>query len=181
MPMIDFQQVKADHPIMTVAERLGLTLKKDGQTFRGPCPSGAEGERKFVITPAKQAWYSFAAQKGGDVISLVSFVKGIGLKEAAAWIAGDTSVPEKKKRDAPAEKEPSGEERGFKPLDYLQHDHDAVVALGFDPEFAKAVGLGYAPRGVMRGTIAVPVRNSNGTLLGYIGVTEARLPSNWTL
>lgn len=178
--MIDFQEVKAAHPITEVADRLGLTLKKDGAALRGKCPSGAEGERKFVITPAKGAWYSFAAQKGGDCISLVAFVKGIGLKDAAAWIIGDNE-PEKKKPKA-AEGEPAAKpSEGFKPLDYLQYDHEAVIAVGFDPDVAMKLGIGYAPRGVMRGTIAIPVRDSNGKLCGYVGVTDAKLPSNWHL
>lgn len=180
MAYLDFEAIKASNPIDQAAIQLGLALKKQGQAFRSACPTGQGDERSLVITPAKGAWYSFAAQKGGDVIALVAFVKGISPKEAAQWLQGDTQ-PEKKKQEEPVKEQSRGEERGFQPLDYLQYDHDAVVALGFDPEFAKAVGIGYAPRGVMRGTIAVPVRNSNGTLLGYIGVTDAKLPSNWQI
>lgn len=180
MSYLDFDTIKQEHPIDAVATQLGLKLKPHGAQLRGECFSGKGGERALVITPAKQAWYSFGINKGGDCIALVGHVMGLSPKEAAEWLQGDAQ-PEKKKREEPVKEEPRGEERGFKPLDYLQCDHEAVIALGFDPEFAKAVGLGYAPRGVMRGTIAVPVRNSNGTLLGYIGVTDAKLPSNWQI
>ncbi|MGX7894391.1 CHC2 zinc finger domain-containing protein [Tsuneonella sp. HG222] len=181
MPYLDFAAIKEDHTIESVADRLGLELKKNGAQLRGPCPSGKGGERALVITPEKGAWYSFGLNKGGDCISLVSLVHGLSPKDAAAWIVGDQQ-PEKKKPEA-AEKERAAEEpsEGFKPLEYLVSDHDAVTALGFDPTFAASVGIGYAPRGVMRGTIAVPVRSSKGKLLGYIGVTDAKLPSNWHL
>ncbi len=77
---IDFAEVKEQHTIEDVAQRLGLTLKKHNNQLRGPCPSGAEGDRKFVITPAKSLWYSFAVGKGGDVIALVQFVNNVSAK-----------------------------------------------------------------------------------------------------
>lgn len=169
----DFAKIKDEHPVEKVAERLGIALKKHGQQFRGNCPSGEGDERALVITPAKGAWYSFVAQKGGDCISLVSFARGISLKEAAAWIVGNqATVPEKSARgDKPT--------AGFQPLDYLETDHEAVVALGIEPEDAKRIGCGFAPRGIMKGKIAWPVRLTDGTLIGYIGLTDVLLPSNW--
>lgn len=172
---LDFEEIKERHPIEQVAERLGLQLKKSGNQLRGPCPSGATGDRKFVITPAKGKWYSFAEEKGGDVIALVAFVNNVSQKEAAAWLAGDT-VPEKKRSERPS---PERGERGFSPLTYLQADHEAVEALGFDQADAERLGVGYAPRGILRGTVAVPIRTEDGTLAGYIGITEAILPTEW--
>jgi DNA primase len=180
MPMLDFAQIKQEHSIVSVAERLNLALKKDGATLRGECPSGAPGDRKFVITPAKNIWYSFAAQKGGDVIALVAFVKGISQREAAAWIVGDTEPEKKKPEPTRTEKVEAGQpSEGFQPLPYLVPDHEMVIAVGFDPDFAATHGIGYAPRGVMRGYVAIPVRDSKGKLLGYCGVHEAKLPTSW--
>lgn len=169
---LDFAKIKAEHSIESVASRLGLKLKPHGQAFRCQCPSGEGDERGMAITPAKQAFYSFPAQKGGDCISLVAFVRGCSPKEAAAWIQGQATQPEK---SAQAER-PS---QGFQPLDYLQHDHDAVIALGFDPDDAKRLGIGFAPRGVLKGTVALPVRTEDGKLSGYVGVTDAKLPPRW--
>jgi hypothetical protein len=36
-----------------------------------------------------------------------------------------------------------------------------------------------ANRGIMRGHVAVPIRLQDGTLAGYIGITEAKLPPRW--
>lgn len=169
---LDFEQIKKDNDIVDVAKQLGLNLLKKQDQLRGRCPSGDGGDRGFVITPAKQAWYSFAAKKGGDVIALVSFVKGIPAKEAAHFLAGDTR-PEKKQKSV------QGDERGFKALDYLIADHEAVQALNLDTVDAERFGIGYAPRGVMRGHVAFPIRNASGELAGYVGVTKAKLPSAW--
>lgn len=168
---LDFQKIKAEHPIERVAERLGLKLTKRGEQLRGQCPSGEGDDRALVITPAKGQWYSFSAQKGGDCISLVAFVKGLPLKDSALWIAGEAPEPEKSTSAEPSE--------GFKALDYLDAEHEAVVALGFEPQDAKRLGIGYAPRGILRGSVAIPVRTEQGRLAGYIGVTDAKLPPKW--
>lgn len=177
MAFLDFQKIKEDNPIEQVAERLGLELTVVGKQRRGPCPSGGGDERGFVITPEKQAWYSFAKETGGDVIALVSFVRGVSPKEAAQFLAEESTVPEKKNTPSPNQSKPS---EGFKPLDYLDPDHEAVIALGFDPKDAERLGVGFAPRGLMRGMVAIPVRLDDGTLCGYVGATELKLPPKWS-
>lgn len=175
---IDFEAVKAANPIDQVAERLGLDLKKAGQALRGPCPSGEGGERSLVITPAKGVWYSFALQKGGDVLALVQLINDCSAKQAAQFLSGTVPL---EKAAKPSPEEGSEARGGFTPLPYLEPDHIAVEALGLDPADAEALGIGYAPRGTMRGTIAIPIRTENGTLAGYIGITEAKLPPKWEI
>lgn len=177
MSFFDFKEVKENHSILDVAQRLGLELKQASNQWRGKCPSGADGDRKFVITPAKGVWYSFAVGKGGDVIALVEFVNNVSAREAAAWIMGDTA-PEKKPVTASTLGGKSSE--GFSPLQYLEPRHPAVEALGIEPDVAELLGIGFCPRGVLKGTVAVPVRNSDGTIAAYIGLTEiAKLPPKW--
>ena len=165
---IDCSEVKATNPIEEVAERLGLTMTKNGNQLRGQCPSGEGDDRGLVITPTKGVWYSFPAQKGGDCISLVSFTKGIGSKESAQWIL---------EGQQPKESIPRGS--GFKELEYLETDHPAVQALGFDEGDAKLFGIGYCPKGIFKGLVAVPIRILDGTLVGYIGITDCKLPKQW--
>jgi hypothetical protein len=42
------------------------------------------------------------------------------------------------------------------------------------PKTHKQLGIGFANKGLMRGTVVVPIRAEDGTLVGYIGATEAR-------
>jgi hypothetical protein len=47
--------------------------------------------------------------------------------------------------------------------------------------FAKALGIGFCSKGVLGGYVAVPLRLPDGTVAGYIGVQEVKLPSRWNL
>lgn len=174
MSYLDFSEIKNKYPIEAVAVRLGLILTPHNNQLRGACPSGEGDKRSLVITPSKAVWFSFAKQVGGDVIKLVEFTKNLSAKESAEWITNQT-VP-----TVPAEESPEAKPCvGFKPLDYLEANHPAVEALGFDPEVAEKLNIGYAPRGILKGTVAIPVRLADGTLCGYLGITEATLPPEW--
>jgi hypothetical protein len=166
----------ATTPYNTFAQTIALltlTLKQTNTGWRGPCPCGNGGDRALVVTEGKGA-YCFGAQKGGDQIWLVSHAKDIPVKEAAELLAN------KPERKSTSTAEPvTGTVTGFKPLD-LEYDHPAVAALGFSPEDAEQLGIGYAGRGIMKGLVALPIRLSDGTLAGYVGVEEiAKLPPRW--
>ncbi len=180
MALLDFEEIKANNPIGDVAHRLGLNLNKSGASMRGKCPTcESSGDRNLAITPDKGLYYCFTAGKGGDVIALVAHTKGLNIKDAAAWLQGAASQDSPKGQRS-KEKETGGEAGGgFKPLDYLEPGHDAVVALGIDPGDADRIGIGFAPRGMMKGLVAVPIRLTDGKLVGYIGLTEAKLPGSW--
>lgn len=174
MSYLDFAEIKNKYPIEEVAKRLGLVLIPHNNQLRGACPSGEGDKRSLVITPSKGVFFSFAKGIGGDVIKLVEFTKSISAKESAEWITGAT-VP-----TVPAVENPEAKPRGgFKPLDYLEADHPAVLALGFEPDVAEKLKIGFAPRGIMKGTVAIPVRLADGTLAGYLGIREAILPPEW--
>jgi hypothetical protein len=53
--------------------------------------------------------------------------------------------------------------------------------LGCPKDTAEALGIGYAPKGMMKGYVAIPIRLPTGELIGYIGVTEAKLPKEFHL
>lgn len=171
MSFVNFEEVKATNPISEVVERLGLNLNKSGKSLRGKCPTcESGGDRNLVVTPEKGVYFCFTDGRGGDQLQLVAHAKGISVKDAAAWLQGAEPAKEKKGK---------GAGKGFAPLDYLEHDHEAVIALGFEPDDAERLGIGFAPRGVLKGTVAVPVRLSDGTLSGYVGIQEAKLPPSW--
>lgn len=176
---INFEVVKASVKIADVADALGFDLKEKNNQLRGSCIVCEKGgPRAFCITPEKERFYCFGCQTGGDCIALAAHVKGVHPKEAAFWIAEHFGIHSEEKKQQVEHTEISG----FRELDYLEPEHEAVEALGIEPDVARAIGCGYAKRGVMRGTVAWPVRLPDGTLIAYVGLTDiAKLPPKWQL
>lgn len=57
-------------------------------------------------------------------------------------------------------------------MTYLEPDHELVRALGLDAETCTAFGAGYAPKGILRGRLAIPIHDwRSGTLVAYCGQT----------
>jgi CHC2 zinc finger len=166
---IDFPDLKARISIEQAAQMLGLNLTKHGSQFRGSCPVHGGGDRTLVVTPGK-GFYCFAEKQGGDQISLVAHCRQMPVRDAAAWmldgIGGSAPKPVKEKMPAAPQRPPNG----LKALDYLQHDHESVKALGLAPETVQAWGAGFAAKGIMRGRFAVPIHDREGTLLAYVGI-----------
>lgn len=184
MPFIDFSELKEKVSFGSAIDLLNLRMKKAGAQWRGPCPKcETGGDRSLVITEGR-GFFCFAEKKGGDVIALTAHILGMQARDAAQELATRAGiVPVQKGTVQKKSTVPESEEgeRGLTPLSYLEHAHDAVVALGFDPEWCEHHGVGYAPRGVCRGSVAIPFRDAQGVLLGYIGVEDITyIPPNFT-
>ena len=164
MTYIDFAQLKQDVSIEQVLSMLEVDLKKSGNQLRGTCPiHDGENDRQFVVTPSKGVFYCFGdCEAGGDIIELVSRVRQISHKEAAQAIAEQFGISAPKSQEKPQE--------GFKPLSYLQNDHKDVLAMGVSCETLQHFGAGYAPKGIHRGKLAIPIFAEEGELLAYVGV-----------
>ena len=168
---IDISELKQRVTIEQAAEWLGLTVKKSGGQLRGVCPVCKDGgDRALVITPAKGLHYCFGkCRKGGDAISLAASVRGCTLREAAAFLAEKAGGPNTSDSARHTSPQPRTEEGRLKPLDYLQAEHEAVQALGVSAGTCRHFGAGFAPKGIMRGRLAIPVHDRAGVLLAYCG------------
>ncbi len=183
--MADFALLKERVSLEQAAQQLGLTMRSTGAQLRGPCPAcNSGGDRALVITPAKGLFYCFASGIGGDLVSFWGHIKKCSPADAGNQIAAAFGIGNKSS-SAPVQEctvpttSPSPD--ALKPLDYLVAAHPAVQAVGFDEQTAAALGIGFAPKGMMKGLVAVPLRLPDGTLVGYAGITEARLPSSFRI
>ena len=172
---IDFADLKQSVTIEQVAQMLGVKLKPNGQHLRGECPVCKQGgDRAFTITPAKGVYFCFGkCQQGGDMLSLVARVRGCDVKRAAEIVAehfGKRSEAAVAPTNGPVTTPPSPDANKLKPLDYLVAEHETVQRLGVSAETAREWGAGFAPKGIMRGRFAVPVKNLAGELIAYVGV-----------
>src|ERR1035437_10503579 len=172
MPFVDFAELKARVSIEQAVAMLSLSLNKAGAQLRGPCPTcNAGGDRALVVTPDKGLFYCFAAKAGGDQIALAAHIKGLKTSEAASFLSGNSTVPVPRNRTVPGTVPPAPPEKGFRALDYLQPQHEAVQGLGISKETAEAFGAGGGPAGHPRRRLAIPIHDRDGTLLAYCGRT----------
>ena len=164
---VDFKNVRDNVQIDRVAEWLGLKLTKKfmSEQLRGTCPLHRGGPRALVITPSKNRYYCFAPEcrEGGDAVQLTAKVRQIALRDAALALQAHFLDYHQKvgTADNPLHK-----------IDYLQHEHGGVQDLGIAPEIARALGIGYAPKGTMIKRVLFPIRTEYGKLVGYIGYNK---------
>jgi DNA primase len=186
---IDFKELKQRVSVEDVVEMLGLNLAQSGEDnqYRGSCPRCDDGgDRALVVTPGR-GYYCFSAKAGGDCIALAAHILDLPMKDAALHIVERADDELERKPKPEQKKEPETEKpdaEPLQPLTYLRHKHDAVQALGIDADIAESLGIGYARKGIMRGRVAIPIREDDGTLVGYCGFCEGadpplKLPKNF--
>lgn len=173
MNFVDFAELKSRVNITQVLEMLGIELKPSGQQLRGLCPiHNGNNPRGFVVTPEKGVWYCFGdCGKGGDLIELYARVKEVSTKDAAIAIATRFGLAKDGKKDEKLE-EPK-RNGTLKPLDYLVTDHESLKPLNLASATLSHFGAGFAPRGIMRGRLAIPIHDAQGVLIAYVGVAVA--------
>lgn len=66
---------------------VALTPKANGTRLVARCPFHRGDDRpSFMVTPAKNVWYCFGCQKGGDVISYVMHLHSLNFVSAVRWL-----------------------------------------------------------------------------------------------
>lgn len=150
----NFEELKRATTIEYVASWLGLELKLVNNQLRGPCPRKG-GTRSLVVTPSISSFYCHHpdCKVGGDSLALIAHTHDIDVREAALSLQNHLW--------------PKGE---LKELEYLKAQCERVQTLGLPAHVARAIGAGYAPRGIMAGRIAIPLRTPSGKLVAYVGI-----------
>jgi DNA primase len=151
------EQVKDRSDIMAiVSER--VSLKKAGASWKGLCPFHSEKTPSFQVDPAKQVFYCFGCNEGGDVLKFIMKTEGLSFGEALRDLAGRVGV---------SLPEPSGDARESRLAERMMAAN-AEASLWFksqlagkegaagreyvakrkvDPPAAQRFALGYAPGG----------------------------------
>lgn len=167
-------------------------LKRDGNKLVGPCPiHKGDSPRSFHVDLEKNLWHCFTkCQKGGNQIDLVVAMEDCSIRDAAlklqAFFGATSEKPSvseqgsgSEKRDLPQPErkaEQTSEEEApaeNPPLDVklsLAPDHPHLIQdRGLKVETVQHFGIGYCSRGILRGMIAIPIHDDEGTLVAYAG------------
>ena len=131
-----------------------VELKKAGSRWLGRCPFHQEKTPSFSVNPALQLWYCFGCGKGGNVIDFVMERDNLTFWDAMVALAKRHNIPI-------PEKSPEETAEGVHCLALLEANQHArrffvqqleksdrakaYVEKRWGLEFAKTVGIGYAP------------------------------------
>lgn len=140
-----------------------VTLKPAGVgSMKGLCPFHDERTPSFHVRPPVGLWHCFGCGEGGDVISFVQKLHGMGFAEAVEHLAGRAGVQLRYEEGGPSR---PGEEPGRRQRLLEAHRHAAafyaeqllspaaaparafLAERDFDREVAETFGLGFAPPG----------------------------------
>jgi hypothetical protein len=94
MSKIDTDKLLGRVDMISLAEHLGATLKRNGREMRGACPihSGAKNETSFRVTDDGR-WNCFSnCNIGGDAIALVKATENVDFLGAVEYLAEYTHV-----------------------------------------------------------------------------------------
>lgn len=69
-----------------------IELKRAGRNFKGLSPFGNEKTPSFMVSPDKQIWHDFSANKGGDIFTFVMEMEGVDFKGAIEILARKAGV-----------------------------------------------------------------------------------------
>jgi len=93
MPWINTDALKRDYPVEEIIERYGIELGSSGRVLIGRCPFHDDGGRpNLYVYPSTESWYCYRCSVGGDVITFVERIEGVGFCEAVVRLTGERPV-----------------------------------------------------------------------------------------
>lgn len=154
--MIDFDAIRAQHPIADVVGRF-IDLRRAGSEYVGLCPFHADRSPSFYVNPRKAKAFCMSCHWQGDVIDFVAGVDSVDLAEAARRLGHD-ELPVDRPPPAPLPPDTSSE---WAPILPVPDDAPAYdPARTYNPKRGRAVR--YTPSATW------PYRAPGGQLLGYV-------------
>lgn len=187
---VSFAEVKRAVTMEAILDRYEMLehLTRKGANLAGPCPfcKGASG-RQFQVNLSKNAWYCFGCKGGGNVLDFVAKREGVSVRAAAlkldSWfelgLVDAEEAPRAAPAPAPATPAPAPAAKEALPaenppltftLKTLDPHHASLEALGLESSTLERFGAGYCAKGLMKGRLAIPIRNAQGELVAYTGL-----------
>lgn len=85
------EEVKQSNDIVDTIKQY-INLKRSGRNYFGLCPFHNEKSPSFSVSPDKQIFHCFGCGVGGNVITFISKIEGIGFKEAIEVLAERANI-----------------------------------------------------------------------------------------
>lgn len=170
---ISINKIRVELSMQAILENYGITsLQRKGDSLFGCCPiHHGDNPNAFHVNLKKNLWNCFTRHHGGDTLSFIMQYENVGFKEAAQIAERIISSSQNIKI-----KSQSGnsidEFKSNSPLRFalnLNPNHKYLRQRGLTRDTIEYFGIGFCDSGIMKGKIAIPIHNENGSLLAYCG------------
>jgi len=136
-----------------------VRLKSAGSSYKGLCPFHGEKTPSFNVNPARQTYKCFGCGEGGDAISFLMAIEGIGFPEAVETLARTLDIDLAQYLQAGSDE---GEKRAFHRANEVASElfreayrepqrgrraREYLEGRGFKPEILDRFDVGFAPAG----------------------------------
>jgi DNA primase len=90
LTLIDTDALKREHPVEAVITGYGVELRPSGRALVGRCPFHIDGGRPNLhVYPDGRNWFCYRCGIGGDVITFIRRMEGLGFREAVDRLYGN--------------------------------------------------------------------------------------------
>jgi DNA primase len=90
LALIDTDALKREHRVETVISDYGIELRPSGRALVGRCPFHIDGGRPNLhVYPDGRSWFCYRCRIGGDVITFIRRMEGLGFREAVSRLCGN--------------------------------------------------------------------------------------------
>ncbi|MEQ9097967.1 MAG: DNA primase [Imperialibacter sp.] len=139
----------SDHIISEIQSRMDIqevvsdyvSLKKKGQNFWACCPFHDEKSPSFSVAPNKGIYKCFGCGKGGDAISFIMDIEGLGYVEALKHLANKYGIEVEEEEATPDQIKEFNEKESL--LILLDHAKGYYKQLLWEDDEGQAIGLSY--------------------------------------
>jgi len=153
------QQVRDRVDIVELVGRY-VALKRSGVNNFGLCPFHNEKSPSFNVNSARQIFHCFGCGEGGNAITFLMKVEGLGFKDAVKRLAAEAGIEIQEERLSPEQEAARREGEKLRRVNDLASGFYQQLLLsdplgapgrrylrgrGYDGEIARSFQLGYAP------------------------------------
>lgn len=151
------EEIKDRNDITELVSRY-VALKRAGGNMSGLCPFHNEKTPSFTVFPKTRSYYCFGCGAGGDAVSFVMAMEGLGYRDAVEYLANRAGLQLEKDGERPRD-EVRRDRVIAATTEAARFYHAALKAdggknalaylekRGFSPLTIRRFGIGYAPDG----------------------------------
>ena len=106
---LEKDELKKKTDLVALFSSFGVKLEKKGSGFMGLCPFHDDKNPSLSVDKEKGVYHCFGCGESGDAIELVKKMKGLGFREAVAFLKNDAGIvhpsprkPEERREEKPA-------------------------------------------------------------------------------